>query len=99
MLDPGNHAYFTMRTRCRVVTWEDVSPGDVVYFHVTRRRYLNQDEREQCHGPLTVVDPAARTLRNWSGFVVPYCSPDIRLLVIDPEPPRAAPDDPGALPR
>jgi hypothetical protein len=53
------------RARFRRVAWDDVRPGDVVYYYFT----LDGTPRN-ASGPLTIVDPAARTVVNTSGVPV-----------------------------
>ena len=70
----------TARTRFRRVSWDDVRPGDVVY-------YLPPfaDSGERAYGPMTVGDAARRVLVNGGGVSVPGLS--VQLLARLPDEP------------
>jgi hypothetical protein len=57
--------YLTCHLEFREVAWEDLRPGDEVFYFIPARR-----PPEDAHGPFTVVDPAAHLLRNAQGVAL-----------------------------
>lgn len=76
-------------TTCRVVGWDDLRPGDEMWYLIARKGRVNPDEP---HGPFRVVDPARGRIRNTSGVELNFRSSNLVLLLPKNavRPPRAA---------
>jgi len=92
------YTYHVVRVRFRHVAWDELRPGDVVYYAILRGRAAVPDD-DPIHGPFTVVDPASGRLRNGQGVELPMARYKLQLMVQDDESERcreepAVPPDP-----
>lgn len=62
---PGLFLTISIPTRMRIVTWDDLRPGNEIWYLIPDKRgYVRE---EDAHGPFKVVDQTTCTLRNTNG--------------------------------
>jgi hypothetical protein len=76
MPDAVRYVWLHCRMRFREVDWDELRPGDTVYYYVPRPR-----QRGQAYGPFVVADPARCRLRNHNG--VEMSLPRVQPVLLD----------------